>query len=100
VADRLDVVAVEVADKAAVVVGVVLGEDTGFVEDLGPDGHRGAMERVDDAPLRRLERDVCSSRSSGRSAGEIQNANRVPSAKPTAAPTSTGRIPSGPSTTS
>ena len=43
-ADRLDVVAVGVADEGAVVVVVVLREVPGLVEHLCAEGHRGLEE--------------------------------------------------------
>src|SRR4051794_13237140 len=47
VRDRLDVVAVRIADERAVVVLVVLRVDGRFVQHLGARRHRGREERVD-----------------------------------------------------
>ena len=57
-ADRLDVVPVWVAHEGAVVMVVVLGEDPGAVEHLGPDAHRGLVKSPDRATARRPKGDV------------------------------------------
>jgi len=93
-ADRLDVVAVWVPDEAAVVVGAVLGEDAGLVQDLGADRDRGVVKGPDLGSVGGDE-GRWSSRSSVRWAGESQNQKRRPSPKPTARSTSTGVKPSG-----
>jgi hypothetical protein len=58
VADRLDVVAVRIADEGAVVVGVILGPDPRFVQDLGATGGGGGEEGPDGPAIRRREGDV------------------------------------------
>ena len=56
--NRLDVVAVEVADEDRVVARVVLGEDPRGVEDLRPGVERGLVDGVDLVGAQRTEGDV------------------------------------------
>ena len=54
-ADGLDVVPVGIADERAVVAGVVLGPEPGFVQDLGPLCHGSVEEGADRGPVGRVE---------------------------------------------
>src|SRR5690349_6206413 len=58
VADRLDVVAVGVADETAVVLLVVLREVPRLVQHLGPEADRSLDERVHGLAVRRGEGEV------------------------------------------
>src|SRR2546421_1048005 len=58
VADRLDIVAVRVADEGAVVGLVVLREDPGLVQHLGAGRHGSLVERVHRGPVGGHERHV------------------------------------------
>src|SRR5579884_2128867 len=58
VAYRLDIVAIGIPDEGAVVGGVVLRPQTGFVQHLGAGGHRGVLEGTYRRPVGGREGDV------------------------------------------
>jgi hypothetical protein len=58
VADGFDVVAIRVSNETAKIVGVILGKDSGWVEDLSIDAEGSIMKTMNSRPIARRERDV------------------------------------------